>query len=157
MQSTASEAREHESAWLTFYRTVEEAVKVLNVRLTAIPPDADGSHPGVRTLQRARRRTWLFARHSLGLSMFQSIRIAERLAEEFAAWTRAEGRDLDSLADRLRGVEREAREPGTLAAHEAFIGKLQDASRCDAHSDPMEVVLAAYRAAQGERRAAGLG
>ncbi|MBV9772339.1 MAG: hypothetical protein JO040_00215, partial [Gemmatimonadetes bacterium] len=52
-------------------------------------------------------------------------------------------------------VEREAREPGTLAAHEAFIGKLQEVSREDRDSDLMEVVLTAYREAQRERRAAG--
>ncbi|HYH82291.1 MAG TPA: hypothetical protein VEX86_20950 [Longimicrobium sp.] len=111
-------------------------------------PDAEDDRSAtVRAMQRARRTTWQHAGHSLGWSMFESIRISVRLAEAFAEWTRAGGGDVESLGAELERVEVEARNPEPISLQVAFVDQLIELSAIpQADEWPlMEYSLEAYR------------
>ena len=123
-----------------------------------MPDGEDSASPTVRAMQRARRFTWRHARHSLGWSMFESIRISVRLAEAFARWTRAGDEDIESLGRHLTQVEDEARNPEPISQQVDFVDQLLELSGMPAASDwpLMEFSLEAYRRARRDpRRAAG--
>jgi hypothetical protein len=123
-----------------------------------MPDREDAGSSTVRVMQRARRLTWQHARHSLGWSMFESIRISVRLAEAFAQWTRTGGEDIESLGPLLTRVEVEARNPEPISLQVDFVDQLLKLSGLPAASEwpLMEYSLEAYRRAREEpRRAAG--
>lgn len=142
------------AAWQCFYDSVLESLAVWPEVLPMPVLEAHGD-PTVRAMQRARRRTWLHARHGLNWSMFESIRMSVRLAEAFAEWTRAEGQTLDHLALRLEQVEHEARQPFPASAELRFVDQLLDAAgTTDLHLAEMDLALEAYtRADEAQRRA----
>jgi hypothetical protein len=105
----------------------------------------DPADPTVRAMQRARRYTWLHARHDLHWSMFESIRISVRLAEAFAEWTRDGAPDLEVLAGLLEQVEREARAPSPVSEELRFVDRLLDvATVTDLHLAEMDLAMEAF-------------
>jgi len=123
-----------------------------------MPNNEDSASPTVRAMQRARRFTWQHARHSLGWSMFESIRISVRLAEAFAQWTRTGDEGIEALGPLLTRVEDEARNPEPISLQVGFVDQLLELSDMPAASEwpLMEYSLEAYRRARTDpRRAAG--
>lgn len=146
-----------EAAWERFYDSVQE---VLNAwpGVEPIPGYEDSGHPTVRIMQRARRYTWLYARHGLNWSMFESIRISVRLAEAFAEWTRGGAlADMPGLARALEQVENDARQPAPASMELRFVDQLMDAATAtELPLAEMDLALEAFRKAERPaRRAAG--
>lgn len=143
------------AAWQCFYDSVLDSLATWP-EVLPMPLREDHGDPTVRAMQRARRMTWLHARHGLNWSMFESIRMSVRLAEAFAEWTRAEARALDELALRLERVEHEARQPFPATAELRFVDQLLDAAGAtDLHLAEMDLAMEAYaRAEETQRRAA---
>lgn len=145
------------AAWECFARSVGESL-ALWPRVLPIPDWEDPGDPAVRAMQRARRYTWLHARHGLNWSMFEAIRISVRLAEAFAEWTRDGAPALDVLADRLRQVEQDARQAAPMRAELRFVDHLMDAATTtELRLADMELALEALREAEKPEpaRAAG--
>jgi hypothetical protein len=142
------------AAWQCFYGSVLESLAVWP-EVLPMPAREHHGDPTVRVMQRARRMTWLHARHGLDWSMFESIRMSVRLAEAFAEWTRTEGRTLDDLARGLERVEHEARQPFPASAELRFVDQLLDAAgTTDLHLAEMDLAMEAYtRADEAQRRA----
>lgn len=145
------------AAWQCFYQSVLESLAVWP-EVLPMPVQEDHGDPAVRAMQRARRTTWLHARHGLNWSMFESIRVSVRLAEAFAEWTRAEARVLDDLALRLERMEQEARQPFPASAQLRFVDQLLDAAgTTDPHLAEMDLAMEAYVRADEARRRASSG
>ena len=142
------------AAWQCFHQSVLDSLAVWP-EVLPMPLVEDHGDPTVRAMQRARRMTWLHARHGLHWSMFESIRMSVRLAEAFAEWTRTEARTLDGLALRLERVEHEARQPFSASAELRFVDQLLDAAgTTDLHLAEMDLAMEAYtRADESQRRA----
>lgn len=133
------------AAWECFHHSVQESLAVWP-QVLPIPDWEDAGDPTVRAMQRARRYTWLHARHALGRSMFESIRISVRLAEAFGEWTRAGAPDMGALADRLEQVEAEARQPGPVSDELRFVDQLMSvATATDLHLADMDLAMEAFR------------
>jgi hypothetical protein len=107
----------------------------LRTAFPRMPESEDSASSTVRAMQRARRATWQHTRHSLGWSMFESIRISVRLAEAFARWTRTGDEDIDSLGPLLLRVEDEARNPGPISLQVDFVDQLLELSGLPAASE----------------------
>jgi hypothetical protein len=145
------------AAWERFYDSVQESLDAWP-GVSPIPGYEDSGHPTVRMMQRARRYTWLYARHVLNWSMFESIRISVRLAEAFADWTRAQGvADVAVLARVLEGVENDARQPAAASVELRFVDQLMDAATAtDLPLAEMDLAMEAFRKSElPPRRAAG--
>lgn len=145
------------AAWQCFYQSVLESLAAWP-EVLPMPVREDHGDPTVRAMQRARRVTWLHARHELHWSMFESIRVSVRLAEAFAEWTRADARTLDDLAPRLERMEQEARQPFPASTQLRFVDQLLDAAgTTDLHLAEMDLVMEAYARADEARRRASSG
>lgn len=133
------------AAWECFHASIRESLEVWP-EVLPMPAHEDHGDPTVRAMQRARRLTWLHARHGLGWSMFESIRISVRLAEAFAAWTRAGVPDVAGLGRLLEHVEREAREPASVSEELRFVDGLMDVAKAtDLHLAEMDLAMEAFR------------
>lgn len=140
------------AAWECFYRSVQESLD-LWPQVLPMPADENGGDPVVRAMQRARRHTWLYARHGLHWSMFESIRISVRLAEAFADWTRGDAPDLGLLAERLERVEREARQLAPVRDELRFVDHLMTvATATDLHLADMDLAMEAFRKTDVQER-----
>lgn len=125
--------------------------------ITPLPQNEDGGHAGVRAMQRGRRCAWLHARHVLGLSMFESIRLSQRLAEAFGDWSRSRGfPDEGELTSTLRRTETAARQPASLETHAAFVEAFARLSGREVYQSPMDTALDAFRALDPPLRAGGV-
>jgi hypothetical protein len=143
------------AAWHCFYRSIRESLEVWP-QVLPIHADEDSGDPTVRAMQRGRRHTWLYARHGLNWSMFESIRISVRLAECFAAWTRWGAPDLDLLAEGLERVENEARSLGPVRDELRFVDQLMRvATTTDLHLAEMDLAMEAFRETDAHDRLAG--
>lgn len=142
------------AAWQCFHRSVVDSLAVWP-KVLPMPLREDHGDPTVRAMQRARRMTWLHARHGLHWSMFESIRMSARVAEAFAEWTRVEARTLDDLALRLERVEHEARQPFAASVELRFVDQLLDAAGTTGlHLAEMDLATeACTRADEAQRRA----
>lgn len=137
-----------DSAWACFYRCILESLEVWP-QVLPIPACEDPGDPTVRAMQRARRYTWLHARHQLSWSMFEAIRISVRLAEAFAEWTRDGAPDVDLLADRLEQVEREVRSAAPVRDELRFVDQLMNAATAtELPLAEMDLAMEAYRRVQ---------
>ncbi|HEX8696547.1 MAG TPA: hypothetical protein VF746_29275 [Longimicrobium sp.] len=154
-RNAVAEQPRREAAWECFHRSISQSL-ALWPGVHAMPAHEDHADPMVRAMQRARRQTWLHARHVLGWSMFESIRIATRLAEVFAEWTRGAGPWLDELGTWLEEVERQARQPSAASLELRFVDHLMDSARStDFRLAEIDLALDAFRRAEeGQRRAA---
>jgi hypothetical protein len=143
------------AAWACFYDSVLQSL-LATPAVQPMPDHEDQGDATVRTMQRARRHTWLHARHVLHWSMFESIRISVRLAEAFAGWTRGGAPDVALLAARLEQVEREARQGVSARAELRFVDGLMDAATVtDLRLSEMELAMNAFRRSQDpDRRSA---
>lgn len=120
--------------------------------LMPLPQAEDGRHAGVRAMQRGRRCAWMHARHVRGLTMFESIRLSQRLAEAFAEWSRSRAfPGEEELTGALRLTESRARQPEPLEAHAAFVDAFARLSGRESCGSPMDTALDALRAL-GPRR-----
>lgn len=143
------------AAWECFHRSVCESLEVWP-QVLPIAADEDSGDPTVRAMQRARRHAWLYARHGLNWSMFESIRISMRLAEAFAAWTRSGAPDLDVLARGLERVEHEARRLAPVSEELRFVDQLmRAATTTDLHLAEMDLAMEAFRESEAGKRLAG--
>ena len=143
------------AAWQCFHDSVAESLRLW----PGVHPMPDGEDPTdaiVRVMQRARRYTWLHARHMLGWSIFESIRISARLAEVFGGWTRGESPELGELGRLLRAAEDEDRPPHLASLELRFVGQLMDSAvTTDLPLADLELALDAYEKARAaERRTA---
>jgi hypothetical protein len=152
----ARQAPPRVAAWERFYESVQESLEA-RPAVPPMPDYEDGGHPTVRIMQRARRHTWLHARHGLSWSMFESIRISVRLAEAFAGWTRGGAADMAGLARLLERVEKDARQIASASVELRFVDQLMDAATAtDLPLAEMDLALEAFRRAElSPRRAAG--
>jgi hypothetical protein len=114
-----------------------------------LPEVEDHADAGIRAMQRARRRAWLHARYRLRLSVFESIRLSQRLTETFSDWTRSPDDGLSGLSHALRATERESRKTEPIRMRLRFVEALDDSSRYRPIAE-CETVLEAYR--EGQRR-----
>jgi hypothetical protein len=145
------------AAWQCFYGSVLDSL-ALWPEVLPMPPREDQGDPTVRAMQRARRFTWLHARHGLNWSMFESIRMSVRLAEAFAEWTREDVPQLNDLASRLERVEREARQPVSASVELRFVDQLMDAAKAtDLHLAEMDMAMEAFQRADAAHRRAASG
>ncbi|HEX8271344.1 MAG TPA: hypothetical protein VF615_01760 [Longimicrobiaceae bacterium] len=133
-----------QDTWEVFFEAVRGAYSS-GRHPTPIPEREDPAHPGVRAMQRGRRCAWTHARHVRGLSMFESIRLSERLAEAFCEWTRSGADGEVELAEALRRTEEEARSPAPLEAHAAFVEAFARLSGRESYGSPMDTALDALR------------
>lgn len=145
------------AAWQCFHDNVAESLRLW----PGVHPMPERENPAdsiVRIMQRARRYTWLHARHMLGCSMFESIRISVRLAEVFGGWTRGESPELGELGRRLRAVEDEARHPYLASMELRFVGQLMDSAvTTDLPLADMELALDAYEKVRASERRSDAG
>jgi hypothetical protein len=140
-----------QDTWEVFFEVVRDAWTARRSP-APLPHTGDHAHPGIRAMQRGRRCAWMHARHVRGLSMFESIRLAERLAEAFAEWSRSGGEPREEdLADALRRTEAEAREPAPLETHAAFVEAFARLSGREAYGTLMDTALDAFRALPAPR------
>lgn len=137
-------ASPRQQTWEVFLNAVEAYCPDPD-RLGAVPRTEDAGDHGVRAMQRARRFAWMHARHAMGMSVFESIRLSQVLAEGFATWSRSgRGRDYAALGERLREIEEQARRPRPLTEHTAFIDAYSlEMGKEDARS-AMDAALRAY-------------
>lgn len=143
-----------QDTWEVFFEAVRGAYSS-GRHPTPVPEREDPAHPGVRAMQRGRRCAWTHARHVRGLSMFESIRLSERLAETFCEWTRTGRGEEVELVEALRRTEEEARNPAPLEAHAAFVEAFARLSGRETYGSPMDTALDALRELrpQGRREA----
>ena len=142
-----------QDTWEVFFEAVRDAYAPRHGP-TPIPPEEDPEHPGVRAMQRGRRCAWTHARHVRGLSMFESIRLSQRLAEAFSEWTRTGPRGEEGLAEALRRTEEKVRRPASLETHAAFVEAFARLSGRESYGSPMETALDAFQLVEGPRPAA---
>lgn len=141
------------AAWKCFHRSITESLDVWP-QVLPMPEGEDQGDSTVRAMQRARRYTWLHARHQLNWSMFEAIRISVRLAEGFADWTRDGVPDLDVLAVRLEQVERDARRPSPVRDELRFVDQLMNvATATDLPLADMDLAMEAFHEAEKQERA----
>lgn len=146
-----------DAAWECFHRSIHESLDVWP-QVLPMPEWEDPGDPTVRALQRARRYTWLHARHGLGWSMFEAIRISVRLAEAFTGWTRDGAPDMDALASRLEQTEQDARRPAPVRDELHFVDRLMEvATATDLRLADMELAMEAFRKAETQERARAVG
>jgi hypothetical protein len=147
MSETPQPSRPQDT-WEVFFEAVRDSY-LASQGITPLPETEDQSHAGVRAMQRARRCAWMHARHVRGLSMFESIRLSQRLAEAFAGWSRSGTfpRE-DELAGTLRRTEAGARQPAPLETHAAFVEAFARLSGRASYGTPMDTALDAFRAVQ---------
>ncbi|MEW5929528.1 MAG: hypothetical protein AB1941_18895 [Gemmatimonadota bacterium] len=145
-----------QDTWEVFFEAVRGAYSS-GRHPTPIPEREDPAHPGVRAMQRGRRCAWTHARHVRGLSMFESIRLSERLAETFCEWSRSGPDGEAELEEALRRTEAEARSPAPLETHAAFVEAFARLSGRESYGSPMDTALDALRELrpQGRREARG--
>lgn len=156
MERASAPRTARESPCEVFLASIRAALRP-GTAFAPMPESEDSASSTVRAMQRARRVTWQHARHALGWSMFESIRISVRLAEAFAGWTRTGDEDIESLAPLLTRVEDEARNPEPISLQVDFVDRLLELSGLPAASEwpLMEYSLEAYRRArEAPRRAA---
>lgn len=145
------------AAWECFHHSVHESL-ALWPGVHPMPLAEAHGDSMVRAMQRARRYTWLHARHVLGWSMFESIRMSVRLAEVFGAWTREGSPELGELAGRLKRVEAEARSAYHASLELRFVNQLMDSAvTTDLPLADMELALDAYEKTQAAERRSGTG
>lgn len=140
-----------QDTWEVFFEAVRGAYSG-GRRPTPVPEREDPAHPGVRAMQRGRRCAWTHARHVRGLSMFESIRLSERLAEAFCEWSRFGPDGEGGLEEALRRTEEEARNPAPLEAHAAFVEAFARLSGRESYGSPMETALDALREVRPKAR-----
>lgn len=144
-----------QDTWEVFFEAVRDSY-LAGKGITPLPEGEDHGHVGVRAMQRGRRCAWMHARHVRGLSMFESIRLSQRLAEAFAKWSRSHGFPrVDDLTDRLRRTEARARQPVSLETHAAFVEAFARLSGRESYGTPMETALDAFLALDPPRQAGG--
>lgn len=139
-----------QDTWEVFFEAVRGAY-TSGRHPTPIPEREDPAHPGVRAMQRGRRCAWTHARHVRGLSMFESIRLSERLAEAFCEWSRSGADGEAGLEEALRRTEEEARSPAPLETHAAFVEAFARLSGRESYGSPMDTALDALREVRTER------
>jgi hypothetical protein len=145
------------AAWECFHHSVDESLALFSDVHPMPAAEAHGDSM-VRAMLRARRYTWLHARHVLGWSMFESIRMSVRLAEAFGAWTRERNPQRGELAGRLKRVEAEARQPQLASMELRFVNHLMDSAvSTELPLAAMELALYAYEKTQAAERRTGTG
>lgn len=142
-----------QETWEVFFEAVRDSYLTCK-GVTPLPQAEDHGHAGVRAMQRGRRCAWMHARHVRGLSMFESIRLSQRLAEAFAQWTRSRGfPSADDLRRTLRRTEARARQPESLEIHAAFVEAFARLSGRESYGSPMDTALDALRTLERPRQA----
>lgn len=138
----------------TFFAAILGRMELRGV-VEPCPAAEDPGHPTVRMLQRARRQTWLHARHVLGWSMFRAVRVSQRLGETFAEWSRSGG-DMEGLRAALVGTSGRLSGAEPLHEHLRFLDSLIDSVR-DHGASREDFALArdALRRLEEHGRAAG--
>jgi len=145
------------AAWECFHQSIDDSL-LLWPGVHPMPLSEEHGDAMIRAMQRARRYTWLHARHVLGWSMFESIRISVRLAEVFGAWTREQSPELARLGERLARMEGEARPPHMASLELRFVNNLMDSAvRTDLPLADMELALDAYEKTEAAERLAAAG
>ncbi|HEX2187889.1 MAG TPA: hypothetical protein VHG51_03275 [Longimicrobiaceae bacterium] len=140
-----------QDTWEIFFDTVQASF-LCRVGAAPLPEVEDPEHPGVRAMQRGRRFAWMHARHVRGLSMFEAIRLAQRLAEAFAAWTRsAVAHDLAALREVLRAAEESARKPASMEAHVTFVEMFAALGADQRFASPVDAAFEAFSRARAAR------
>jgi hypothetical protein len=140
-----------QDTWEVFFEAVRESFLKCK-GITPLPENEDHGHVGVRAMQRGRRCAWMHARHVRGFSMFESIRLSQRLADAFAQWTRSRGfPSADDLRRTLRRTEAGARQPESLETHAAFVEAFARLSGRESYGTPMDTALDAFRALESPR------
>lgn len=141
-----------QETWEVFFEAVRDSF--LGCKdITPLPQHEDHGHVGVRAMQRGRRCAWMHARHVRGFSMFESIRLSQRLAEAFAEWTRSRGfPSTDDLTKTLRRTEAKARRPESLEIHAAFVEAFARLSGRESYGTPMDTALDALRTLERPRQ-----
>lgn len=131
--------------WECYLRSISDSLR-LRPDVHPIPGDEDHADAMVRTMQRARRHTWLHARYELGWSMFESIRISVRLSDVFLAWTRSDDPTLVELGPALEKLEHVARNSASVTSELNFVHQLMDvAGSTELQLVEMEFALEALR------------
>ncbi len=142
-----------QETWEVFFEAVRDSYLACK-SISPLPGDEDHGHAGVRAMQRGRRCAWMHARHVRGFSMFESIRLSQRLAEAFAQWTRSRGfPSADDLMRTLRQTEAGARQPESLETHAAFVEAFARLSGRESYGTPMDTALDALRTLERPREA----
>ncbi len=153
MVSETPEPSSPQDTWEVFFEAVRDYC-LTSKGMTPLPETEDHGHAGVRAMQRGRRCAWMHARHVRGFSMFESIRLSQRLAEAFADWSRSLGfPGEDELTSTLRSTEAGARQPASLETHAAFVEEFARLSGREGHGTSMETALDAFRALDPPRQA----
>lgn len=141
-----------QETWEVFFEAVRDSY-LAGKGITPLPQDEDHVHVGVRAMQRGRRCAWMHARHVRGFSMFESIRLSQRLADAFAQWTRSRGfPSADDLRRTLRRTEAGARQPASLETHAAFVEAFARLSGRESYGSPMDTALDALRTLERPRQ-----
>ncbi|HEU0077033.1 MAG TPA: hypothetical protein VFQ76_05245 [Longimicrobiaceae bacterium] len=144
-----------QETWEVFLEVVRDSYLAAR-GITPLPSSEDHAHPGVRAMLRARRCAWMHARHVRGFSMFESIRLSQRLAEAFAEWTRSRAfPGEDELTRTLRRTEAQARQPASLETHAAFVEAFARLSGRDGYGSLMDTALDAFLALDRPRKDRG--
>jgi hypothetical protein len=134
-----------QDTWEVFFEAVRDSYQA-SQGITPLPESEDHRHAGVRAMQRGRRCAWMHARHVRGFSMFEAIRLSQRLAEAFAEWSRSRAfPSEEELTDRLRRTEAGARKPEPLDTHAAFVEVFARLSGRESYGSPMDTALDALR------------
>ncbi len=144
-----------QDTWEVFLEAVRDSF-LASKGITPLPKTEDHGHAGVRAMQRGRRCAWMHARHVRGFSMFESIRLSQRLAEAFGEWSRSRAfPGEDALTNSLRRTEAKARQPESLEIHAAFVEAFARLSGRESYGSPMDTALDAFRALEPVRNAGG--
>lgn len=131
--------------WECFFVSISDSLR-LYPGIHPMPGDEDHADAMVRMMQRARRHTWLHARYEMGWSMFESIRISVRLADDFATWTRSDAPVLAELGHALEKLEQVARGSASVTSELSFVHQLMDvADSTELQLVEMEFALEALR------------
>jgi len=142
--------------WECYFQSISDSLRQLP-GVHPMPDREDHGDAMVRTMQRARRHTWLHARYAMGWSMFESIRISVRLSDVFGAWTRSGDPTLADLEPALETLEHVARSSASVTHELIFVHQLMDvAESTELQLVEMEFALEALRraeAAEGIARA----
>jgi hypothetical protein len=144
-----------QETWEVFFEAVRDSY-LAGKGITPLPESENQGHAGVRAMQRGRRCAWMHARHVRGFSMFESIRLSQRLAEAFGEWSRSRAfPSVDELTNRLRRTEAVARQPESLETHAAFVEAFARLSGRESYGTPMDTALDALRTLDPPRQAGG--
>jgi len=155
MMSETPRPSSPQDTWEVFFEAVQDSY-LTSRGITPLPETEDHGHAGVRAMQRGRRCAWMHARHVRGFSMFESIRLSQRLAEAFADWSRSLAFPREGeLTSALRSTEAGARQPASLETHAAFVEEFARLSGRENYGTPMDTALDAFRALDPPRRAGG--